>query len=305
MTVTMNFVLIAAALLTFSEGGVDLSIESDTPRIDPGRSVFLDLRLQTPPGAAVAPPDLRSRVRGFSLAEDDPEAPETLKDGSLVQVVHWRLVPEPCAKEYKIAPFVVGDKVAGPVYFEAPPAPETVTGPMELDPRKDLPPMSWRLFRRIVSWLAAALAAAAAAFFALRYLARRVKEHRMSPVERAWVELDRLLKKGLPGRGRYKDFYVELTQLVRRYVQRQHGVKAPHLTTEEFFEAARASGSFPRDAMDELFDFLRKADMVKFAGVEATPETADEATASARAYIEKDDAEVRRRDKKQEGGLKQ
>lgn len=293
MIAWINIALLAATLLDFSQGGIKLTLESDVERIDPGRSVFLDLRLETPKDVNIAPPDLRNRVRGFSLAEDDDEAPEFLKDGSVLQVVHWRLVPEPCAKEYKIAPFVVGDTVAGPVYFE-PPVKDTATGDMEIDPRKDLPPMNWRFLRRALVWLACCAIFLVAAFYGLKYLARRVKEHRMSPIERAWVELDRLLKKGLPGRGKYKDFYVELTQLVRRYVQRQHGVKAPHLTTEEFFEVARASESFPKVALDELFDFMRKADMIKFAGVEATSETADEATASARAYISKDDEAVKK-----------
>ena len=112
----------------------------------------------------------------------------------------------------------------------------------------------------------------------------------MSPIERAWVELDRLLKKGLPGRGRYKDFYVELTMVVRRYVQRKYGIKAPHLTTEEFLREFRDEG---RGMRDELRKFLESADMVKFAGVEATPEMADEATDSARGYLKSDAATAR------------
>ena len=126
-------------------------------------------------------------------------------------------------------------------------------------------------------------------WFAIRYVARRVKEHRMSPIERAWVELDRLLKKGLPGRGRYKDFYVELTMVVRRYVQRKYGIKAPHLTTEEFLREFRDEG---RGMRDELRKFLESADMVKFAGVEATPEMADEATDSAKGYLKSDSTAV-------------
>ena len=124
----------------------------------------------------------------------------------------------------------------------------------------------------------------------IRYIARRVKEHRMSPIERAWVELDRLLKKGLPGRGRYKDFDVELTMVVRRYVQRKYGIKAPHLTTEEFLKEFRDQGSGIGDlgTGDRLKKFLESADMVKFAGVEATPEMADEATDSARGYLKSD-----------------
>jgi hypothetical protein len=67
--------------------------------------------------------------------------------------------------------------------------------------------------------------------------------------------------------------------VVRRYVQRKYGVKAPHLTTEEFLREFQS---------DDLRAFLESADMVKFAGVEATPEMADEATASARTYLEGD-----------------
>ena len=106
----------------------------------------------------------------------------------------------------------------------------------------------------------------------------------MSPIERAWVELDRLLKKGLPGRGRYKDFYVELTMVVRRYVQRKYGIKAPHLTTEEFFEEIGARGMKSED----LRRFLESADLVKFAGVGSSSSVAEEAVRTARAYIERD-----------------
>ena len=287
----MNIFLLAVTLLTLNEGGVDFKVEGETRQIDPGRSIFLDVTLRTPKELAASLPDLRSRVRGFSVAEDDEEEPTQDEDGTITRIAHWRLVPEPCAKEYKIAPFVVVGKVAKAIYFEPPAAVEAATGPMEIDPEKDLPPLSWRLVGQIALWLFGIALVAAGAWFALRYLARRVKEHRMSPIERAWAELDRLLKKGLPGRGRYKDFYVELTQLVRRYVQRQHGIKAPHLTTEEFFQVARNSPEFPKAALEQLAEFMEKADLVKFAGVAATPETADEATQSARDYITKDNAE--------------
>ena len=113
----------------------------------------------------------------------------------------------------------------------------------------------------------------------------------MSPIERAWVELDRLLKKGLPGRGRYKDFYVELTMVVRRYVQRKYGIRAPHMTTEEFLRECGASEGRVGDTA-ALRRFLESADMVKFAGVEATPEMADDATDSARGYLKGDSKEA-------------
>ena len=288
--------LLLAALLSVNKCGVELTVDSETKAVDPARSVFVTLVLKADRGVAATPPRLRERVRGFSQAEEFAEEPEAQPDGSVVQTVVWKLTPEPCAEAYRIAPFVVeaesgGERDAfwaGPVYFEAPAPREPVTGGMEVDPKKVLPPLSWRL----VGWCALALAAAAALaaglFLLVRLLARRIREHRMSPIERAWAELGRLLQKGLPGRGRYKEFYVELTMVVRRYIQRRYGVRAPHLTTEEFFaELGRTRLATPAQEA-KLRAFLTSADMVKFAGVQATPEMADDATASARTYLEDD-----------------
>ena len=286
----MTGFIIAATLLSLAKGGVELSVEGDSVQIDPARNVVLELSIVCDRGVSAAPPDLRDRARGFSLAENYESPLETLKDGRTRQVVTWKLAPEPCAEEYKIAPFAVGDIVAGPIKFEPPAAREPVTGEMEVNPKKDLPPLSWRLAGIVLAILAAAALVVTGVVLLVRFAARKVKEHRMSPIERAWVELDRLIKKGLPGKGKYKDFYVELTMVVRRYVQRRYGVKAPHMTTEEFLKRLGELGIGERASSGALADFLESADMVKFAGVEATPEMAGEATESARTYLRNDSA---------------
>ena len=299
--------LFAAVLFETSQDGVSFKVESETTQVDPARSVFLRVELTASADRTATLPDLRDRVVGFSLAEDFAEEPVRAADGSAVQVANWRLVPEPCAKTYKIRPFVVKASpkllsyqsddgkfsfVGGPIAFEPPAAREPVTGGIETDPQKDLPPLSWRLVGFAALGLLALAAAVAGLVALVRLVARKVKEHRMSPIERAWVELDRLLKKGLPGRGRYKDFYVELTMVVRRYIQRKYGVKAPHLTTEEFLRNNRIA-ELSKDRIAELKAFLESADMVKFAGVQATPEMADAATASARGYLKGDAEDVK------------
>ena len=302
-------ILVAVLLLESNQFGISLKLESETRVVDPARSLFLRMELRTPRDRSATMPDLRDRVVGFSLAEDFLEEPRTEKDGSTVQVANWRLVPEPCAEVYKIRPFVVKGSpklytarsdegrysfIGGPVYFEPPAAREPVTGGMEVDPKKDLPPLSWRLVGWVGLAALAVLSVLAALVWLVRFVARSIKEHRMSPIERAWVELDRLLKKGLPGRGRYKDFYVELTMVVRRYIQRKYGIKAPHLTTEEFLReiavgVSRESGLAINT--ESLRRFLENADLVKFAGVEATPEMADSATDSARDYLKSDNTD--------------
>ena len=225
--------ILCAVLL--QQGAVTIEGEA---KIDPARSTFITVK---PRGV-----DLRERFAGFSVAEDFDDE----KNGCTV----WKLVPEPCAEEYKIRPFAHAGAVCGPLYFENPDPRESVTGGMEVSLRRDLPPLSWKLAGFCALALAAAAALGYGLFALLRGLARRVREHRMSPIERAWAELGRLLKKGLPGRGRYKDFYVELTMVVRRYIQRKYGIRAPHMTTEEFLRAARPDA--------KLREFLESADMV-------------------------------------------
>lgn len=298
----MFFLLIAATVLELTRNGIEFSIDADRETVDPARSVFLTVKMKVPKEVKASVPDLRDRFRGFSLAEDFADNPVRNDDGSVTEVVNWKLVPEPCAEEYKIAPFAVtasprllssrSDEgslsfVAGPVYFGNPPVREPVTGAVECEPKKDLPPLSWKLAGTVLGALGLVALVVWGAWRLLRFAAGKIREHRLSPIERAWVELDRLLKKGLPGRGRYKDFYVELTMVVRRYVQRKYGIKAPHLTTGEFLAEIGSSDRFDGNRAD-LARFLESADMVKFAGLQATPEMADEATESARVYLRSD-----------------
>ena len=293
-----------AAIAVVSPGAVDLSkdgvsimVEPNPERVDVARDFEVTVTAVAPAGTTLAMPDLRDRFAGFSVAEDFAEEPLAGADGSTTYVSRWRLVPKPCEKVYRLAPFVVtvlrdgmpsGSFYTAAVYFESPSAREAVTGGIEVDPKKDLPPLSWRLVRIAALILLAVAAVIAAVWWTVRKILQKIKEHRMSPIERAMLELDRLLKKGLPGRGRYKDFYVELTMVVRRYIQRRHAVRAPNLTTDEFLRAAAENPAFSREALSELKHFLESADMVKFAGVEATPEMADAATDKAKGYLTTD-----------------
>ena len=291
-----------AATADLSKNGVTLTVASAPDRVDVARDFEVTVKAVVPAGRSIVMPDLRDRFRGFSVAEDFAEEPAVDADGSTTYVSSWRLVPKPCEKVYKLAPFVVSvmpqdatsqeSFYTAPVYFEGPAAREPVTGGIEVDPKKDLPPLSWKLVRTCALALLAAAALIVVVWWTVKKILQKVREHRMSPIERAMLELDRLLKKGLPGRGRYKDFYVELTMVVRRYIQRRHAVRAPNLTTDEFLRAAAANPAFTREALAELKHFLESADMVKFAGVEATPEMADAATEKAKGYLTADSRQV-------------
>ncbi len=286
-----------AQTVDLSRDGVAITVASEPDVVDVGRDFEVTVTVTSPAGKTAALPDLRDRFGGFRVAEDFAEEPIQDADGKTTVVTRWRLVPEPLAKKYRLAPFVVTVSEGGqdahsfytaPIVFAPPPAREAVTGEMEIKPTRDLPPLSWKLVGIGAAILAGLAALGALVYLVVRKIKLMVKIHRMSPIERALYELDVLLKKGLPGRGFFKDFYVELTMVVRRYIERRHAVKAPNLTTEEFLRAAQANAAFTPEAIAELRSFLESADMVKFAGVEATPEMADDATGRAKDYLAAD-----------------
>ena len=286
------FPLGAEQVADLSRDGVGITIDAEPRAVDLARDFYVTVTLSTPSGVTAELPDLRDRFQGFRVAENFAEKPITDKDGRTTTVSRWRLEPDPLARRYRLAPFAVqsgnGSFATTPVLFDSPAAREAATGEIEVAPTRDLPPFSWKLVGICAAVLAGFLLILALLYFIFRKIRLAVRVHRMSPLERALYELDKLLKKGLPGRGFYKDFYVELTMVVRRYIERRYGVRAPNLTTDEVLRAAGADPAFPQRTIAELKAFLESADLVKFAGLEATPEMADGATGKARNYLTAD-----------------
>ncbi len=286
----------AAFTADLSGGEVSLKLEATPDKVSPAEDLMLTLTVEAPANLAVTLPDLRDRFSGFATAEDFATDPVEA-NGRTRQTYRWRLTPEPAAKRYRLAPFAVftQDKRTTPpqrTYFATKPvlfpnegARPVVTGDPEVTPEPEwIPPTA----KTVTLWVFACLAGAAALaalLYGLTKLSRRVREYRLSPVERAIAELQRLLGRNLPGRGLFKDFYIELTLVVRRYIERSHGIRAPEQTTQEFLAAAASQASFTPEVLAQLRTFLESADLVKFAGQEASTAMTDDATTKARSYI--------------------
>ena len=292
--------LSAAAVQVADVGrdGIGITVDAEPETIDLARDFLVTVTVTSPGNRIATPADLRTRFEGFKVVEDLAEIPAEQADGQTVSVTRWRLKPEPLARRYRLRPFTVDVAENGavvqsfntsPVAFAPPADRAPVEGEeMEVAPTRDLPPLTWRLVGICLACLLGVGALGAVLWVVVRKIREMVRIHRMSPIERALHELDQLLRKGLPGRGFYKDFYVELTMVVRRYIERRHRLKAPNLTTQEFLEAAQANPAFTPGVVAELKNFLESSDLIKFAGVQATPELADQATDRARNYLTAD-----------------
>lgn len=62
-------------------------------------------------------------------------------------------------------------------------------------------------------------------------------------------------------------FYVAVSDVLRRYLERRFGLHAPERTTEEFLPELERSGFLAGEQRRHLARFLEQCDLVKFAGV--------------------------------------
>lgn len=85
------------------------------------------------------------------------------------------------------------------------------------------------------------------------------------PHEVALRALRALQERGYIERGESEPFYVELSAIIRHYIEGRFGLRAPEQTTEEFIRDASSSGRLQPAHQELVREFLEHSDLVKFA----------------------------------------
>jgi len=279
---------------------VEISVTPGEVHLD--RYTLLAIRVITPRGVHVSLPAIQDRVEGFVVNGVFDEEPAAQHNGDNEWTRRARLTPL-LSDQYRIAPLpvVVRDPrapTAADAWFPTRPMILTPLPPTDRPPPADIeealaPRWIHPPFRIVAIYILGALALIGTVFGlwkAARRVRHAIEERRMSPRERALRDLSRLLSRDLVGRRLIKEFYVELTMIVRRYIEGQHAIRAPEQTTEEFLQAVSTDSRFSPVVVQKLRAFLEAADLVKFAAHQPTSDAVDRATDTAREYIQTDEA---------------
>jgi hypothetical protein len=91
-----------------------------------------------------------------------------------------------------------------------------------------------------------------------------------TPIEKATSLLNNLEKKELWQRGEVKEYYSELTDIVRNYIEEAIEIPAMESTTSELIEGLKVASrkkkmKLSQETIENLFVVLKQADLVKFA----------------------------------------
>jgi hypothetical protein len=267
-----------------------------------GDTVTLTIEVTTEDGIELMMPEFGQSMDRFSVREFVPK--EAVDGGKTVSTQRYVLEP-PLSGPQAIPPLLIEFVDRRPGQRPAPDGEETYELLTERIPfevgsvvpegaskelraaREHLAPL--REPGSVWPWLVglAVLAAIAAPLAYRSWKAARAEGRRRSAYDVARARLDTLSQKQRPASEEDIDsFFVELSALIRRYLEDRFELRAPELTTEEFLQVASASPDLDESHQGFLRSFLRRADEVKFARFIPPPEDIEAALATAARFLD-------------------
>jgi hypothetical protein len=152
----------------------------------------------------------------------------------------------------------------------------------DLDP--DVGGTSWLTILVIASAIAVVGSGSILGYRALR--ARRKIARQRSAYDEAVAKLRTLEERGAPAADAADSWFVELSAIVRRYLESRYDIRAPELTTEEFLVVTVARAELTPEHRALLVQFLERCDRVKFAGYRPDADESLATLAAARGFVE-------------------
>ncbi len=274
-----------------------LHLRTDRQSLSTARNLHLWLEVVTPEAGEVEWPSLEEKLGPFTIAGTE-NLPPALAAGGRVR--HGR--------RYLLEPFLPGDYAIPPLIVQVREKgtagePETLASgeftvavvselPADQQDRDIhdiehslLPPPGYG----VALWSLLAAVLLAGLFFLLRRRRKQLPEAAAPPLpahERAYAELRRLLAEKLVERGFVKEFYQGVSDILRRYLERRFGLRAPERTTEEFLAELTATDTLDAAQKALLGQFLQHCDLVKFAALEPGGEEIERTLAACRSVID-------------------
>jgi hypothetical protein len=127
------------------------------------------------------------------------------------------------------------------------------------------------------------------AVFYLRTMRQKaaLRQIKMRPAyEIAIEQIEALRAKDYIKQGKVKQYYIEISDIVRHYLENGFGLKAPEMTTEEFLHSVREWAKFKSEHKALLKDFLFCCDLVKFAKYSPSEEEINSVFNSAKRFVD-------------------
>ena len=261
-----------------------------------GQEFELALQLRYLPVVEVGWPEIGEELGEFKVSESISIPSEKLEDGTLLSKRLWLIyIDEPgtftipaIELEYVSAGDTSGTILTDPIDVEVL---SNLTGgeqPGELREIKGptrIPKRYGRLYRLIGIVVIVLLVIGGVIYFLARRQALPKPRLLVPPEDEALERLIRIKSKNLVGEGRFKQYFIEVSGVVRHYIERMFGITAPEMTTEEFLIHTASENVLKSEWRELLEDFLTSSDMVKFARYRPTENECEQVFDTAVRFV--------------------
>ena len=276
-----------------------VSASLDSTVILIGEQTRLSLEAEQQPGEVVQFPLFSDRIPGgLDIVEPLRVDTAEVADG-LIRVTHSYVVTAFEDSLLYIPPFAFAED--GDTLWSRSLSLKVVQ-PFELDMESnsitDIKPVyrprfNWLgLFKIVLLVLAVAAVGAGVYVLVRKYVQKKpVFEPAAAEPERpahevALEALNRLKEEKPWQQGRLKEYYTQLTDTVRLYIDRTFGVNACEMTSNEILDGLRQMKKDSKELYGKLADMLRTADLAKFAKWQPSPSECEQSLKDAFTFVE-------------------
>jgi len=117
------------------------------------------------------------------------------------------------------------------------------------------------------------------------------------PYEIAYEALEALNKKNYIEDGKIKEYFTELSFIIRNYLEKRFNLRAPEMTTQEFLLSVKDNSKLTKEHKRLLKEFLSRSDLVKFAKYGPTQTEIDSSFDSAKKLVDETKQEPEKKEK--------
>jgi hypothetical protein len=266
-------------------GKISLEAKVDKNKIKIGDLIQYSIIVARDENINIEMPDLGANLGAFEIRDYNDLDPEK-QNGEIVQ-----------RREYTISTYDVGDYEIPPVTVRYSVGKDTAwkelttetikitvesLKPSEAGDIRDIkaPLEIERNWMRIIRFVAAGLIIVLIGILIFVYFKRRKEgksllPHREKPKrpphEIALEELEQLLQQQLLEKGEIKQFYIRISEIIRRYVEGRFFIVAIEMTTSQLIDTM-IEAEVEKEDVQLVEDFLMQCDLVKFAKYMPTSE---------------------------------
>lgn len=276
---------------------INVNTTVDKAKITIGDKITYKIIVDFPKGIEVMPPEIKEKIGEFTIVDSGVE--ESKNEDGRIRQERWYIletfetgsyiIPEISVKHKRRDEEKIREAKTSEIFIEV----VSILDENATDIRDIKPPVSlnknyYRLYL-IIAITLGVLGTVGAVILSFNRRKHGETDFAPEPIpahEIAYNELEDLKAMNLISKGRIKEYYYGLSNIVRHYIENRFRLMAPERTTEEFLAEMAITDKLEEKHKQLIRNFLEHCDLVKYAKYGPNNNEIEDAFNSAKKLVD-------------------